>query len=82
MTHVQVLSKNLMYYMNADHKMIISLRGGATTNNISLTFDDGCNVSHSRILLILCYSPMRCTTLSEELEPPTLGGWKLMRGTL
>ena len=30
-THVQVVSKNLRFYMNTDHKMLKSLHDGATT---------------------------------------------------
>ena len=29
--HVQVVSKNLRFYINADHKMLKSLHDGATT---------------------------------------------------
>ena len=37
--HVQVVSKNLRFYMNADHKMLKSLPGGATTKIFSYKLD-------------------------------------------
>lgn len=72
------VSKNLRFYMNADHKMLKSLRSGATTKTLvwhlvmAAMWVTGGSCSFSVI------APMRCTTPSEKLEPPTLGGWKLM----